>query len=198
MPDEAVHGGFRAFRSLPRDPVDAAAFRNPSSFKEYWRRRRTFCAQSTSFSVMEFMLAFGSVGDFIAVAKLIKDIIAALDDCRGSAKNYRDVVRELEILHRTVQQVERIYDDNTLDVHLDDLKALATSNLAQINGSLHDFRDRTQKFSPGLNEDGTKNRARDAFWKIQWKFKEHEVIKFKDEIRGHTASLSMLLGITNM
>ncbi|KAH9242408.1 hypothetical protein K456DRAFT_27845 [Colletotrichum gloeosporioides 23] len=147
---------------------------------------------------MEFMLAFGSVGDFIAVAKLIKDIIAALDDCRGSAKNYRDVVRELEILHRTVQQVERIYDDNTLEVHLDDLKALATSNLAQINGSLHDFRDRTQKFSPSLSEDGTKNRARDAIWKIQWKFKEHEVIKFNDEIRGHTASLSMLLGITNI
>ncbi|KAF0316324.1 hypothetical protein GQ607_016424 [Colletotrichum asianum] len=53
---------------------------------------------------MEFTLAFGAVGDFIAVIALIKDIITALDDSRGSAKDYRDIVHSLEILQRTVEQ----------------------------------------------------------------------------------------------
>lgn len=35
---------------------------------------------------MELAFTFGAVGDFIALSVLIKDIIGALDDCRGSSK----------------------------------------------------------------------------------------------------------------
>ncbi|KAF4485019.1 hypothetical protein CGGC5_v007122 [Colletotrichum fructicola Nara gc5] len=47
---------------------------------------------------MEFTLAFGAVGDFIAVLELIKNIAAALDDSCGSRKEYRGVAQSLKIL----------------------------------------------------------------------------------------------------
>ncbi|GJC96415.1 hypothetical protein ColKHC_05241 [Colletotrichum higginsianum] len=49
---------------------------------------------------MEFTLTFGAVGDFIAVIEVVRSIIVALDDCRGSVKENRDVVQSLEVLRR--------------------------------------------------------------------------------------------------
>ncbi|KAF4811123.1 hypothetical protein CGCSCA5_v010112 [Colletotrichum siamense] len=56
---------------------------------------------------MEFALAFGAVGDFIAVLELIKNIIAALDDSRGPTKVYRDVVQSLGILENFNSKIEK-------------------------------------------------------------------------------------------
>ncbi|KAJ3960640.1 hypothetical protein N0V92_002717 [Colletotrichum tropicale] len=147
---------------------------------------------------MEFTLAFGAVGDFIAVISLIKDIITALDDSRGSTKDYRDAARSLEILQRIVQHVSQIYDDNGTAKDLGDLRILAMNIVRQIQQSLEDFRDRNRKFERTLGGGGTKNVFRDVVRKIQWSFEEKDVMKIRDEMKGYTASLSMLLDITTI
>lgn len=147
---------------------------------------------------MEFTLAFGAVGDFIAVIALIKDIIAVLDDSRGSAKDYRDVVHSLEILQRTVEQVSKIYDDHRVAKDLRDLRILAMNSTSQIQKGLKAFRDRNRKFDCSLGAGAKKIIFRQAFRKIQWSFEEKDVMKFGDEMRGYTVTLSMLLDVTIM
>ena len=48
---------------------------------------------------MEVAPTFGAVGDIISIVVLITEIPAALDECRGSDKAYRDLVDELNLLH---------------------------------------------------------------------------------------------------
>lgn len=147
---------------------------------------------------MEFTLAFGAVGDFIAVIALIKDIITALDDSRGSAKDYRDVVHSLEILQRTVEQVSKIYDDHGVAKDLSDLRILAMNSVSRIQQGLKAFRDGNRKFESSLGTGAKKNVFQDVVRKIQWSFEEKDVNKFRDEMKGYTVSLSMLLDVTTV
>ncbi|KAK2770121.1 hypothetical protein CKAH01_04464 [Colletotrichum kahawae] len=147
---------------------------------------------------MEFTLAFGAVGDFIAVIALIKDIITALDDCRGSAKDYRDVVQALGILGKTVQQVNQIYDDVDVARDLNDLKILAISSAGQIERCLKSFRDHNRKFKRSLGAGGAQHILQGVTRKIQWRFEEKDVTKFREDIKWYTTSLSMLLEVTTI
>lgn len=147
---------------------------------------------------MEFTLAFGAVGDFIAVIALIKDIITALDDSRGSTKDYRDVIHSLEILQRTVEQVSKIYDDHGVAKDLSDLRILAMNSASRIQQALEAFRNRNRKFDNSLGPGAKKKVFRDVIRKIQWSFEEKDVNKLRDEMKGYTVSLSMLLDVTTM
>ncbi|KZL74992.1 hypothetical protein CT0861_07526 [Colletotrichum tofieldiae] len=147
---------------------------------------------------MEFALTCGAVGDFIAVIALIKDIVSALDGCRGSVKGYRDILQSLGVLQRTVEQAAEVYSDSKLLDGLDDLTALALRNLEQIRHCLESFHDTTRKFGPSLAGGGSGNVLRDVARKIQWKLEEKDVDKLRAEVMGATVSLSILLDVTNM
>ncbi|KAH6976039.1 hypothetical protein BKA56DRAFT_552474 [Ilyonectria sp. MPI-CAGE-AT-0026] len=147
---------------------------------------------------MEFALAFGSVGDFIAIALLIKDIICALDDCRGSAKEYRDLIQELNILEKTLQEVEHIYNNPRLSDGLDDLSKIALLTTKQIQQCLEGFCDKIQKYGPSLAKAGTGNALKDAARKIQWKLEENDSSKFRADITGYTMSLQVLMEVTTL
>ncbi|GKT58321.1 vegetative cell wall protein gp1 [Colletotrichum tofieldiae] len=147
---------------------------------------------------MEFTLAFGAVGDFIAVIELIKNIIVALDDCRGSARDYQDTVQNLEMLGKILQQVAEVYQDQGFNDHLGDLRAIAWRSLQQIRLCLDGFSDKIQKFAPSLTNGGTKNVFKDVARKIQWKLEEKDVDKFRTEVMGYTMSLNMLLEVTTV
>ncbi|GKT41094.1 uncharacterized protein ColSpa_01275 [Colletotrichum spaethianum] len=145
---------------------------------------------------MEFALTFGAIGDFIAVIELIKNVILALDDCRGSAKEYRDVVYNLEILEKTLQQVAELYQSQSSDSHFGDLRAIALRSLQQIRLCLDELSDKILKFAPSLANGRTKNVFKDVAKKIQWKLEEKDIDKFRAEIMGYTMSLNMLLEVT--
>ncbi|KAH9238386.1 hypothetical protein K456DRAFT_1746487 [Colletotrichum gloeosporioides 23] len=119
---------------------------------------------------MKFTLAFGAVGDFIAVLELIKNIIAALDDSHGSTKAYRDVVQSLGILESTIRQIEQ--------------RCLA------------EFNNKIEKFGPSLT--GAKNALRGAARKVQWRLEEKDVDKFRWELLGHTMAMNTLLELTTL
>jgi uncharacterized protein YbjQ (UPF0145 family) len=56
--------------------------------------------------------AFGfSAGDFITGINLVKDIIKALNDSRGSSKEYLEVITELRGLEVALIHVKAQYND---------------------------------------------------------------------------------------
>ncbi len=50
-------------------------------------------------------ITFGSVGDVIAVGQIAWSLAKALNDSRGSAKEYQGLVKELRAFERAVLQV---------------------------------------------------------------------------------------------
>ncbi|KAJ4120293.1 hypothetical protein NW760_007447 [Fusarium oxysporum] len=149
---------------------------------------------------MDFGLSFGSVGDFITIALLIKDIVAALDDCRGSAKQYRDLVQRLNTLHQTLEAVQQVYEDPQLTQSLEGLSKIALSAVGQIRSCLEAFLGHIRKYEPSLGNSvsGGGNALKDIRRKVQWKLNEKEVEKFCDEVVGCTMTLKMLLEVTTM
>ncbi|KXH30526.1 hypothetical protein CNYM01_02937 [Colletotrichum nymphaeae SA-01] len=147
-------------------------------------------------SAMEFTLTFGAVGDFIAVIEIVKNIIVALDDCRGSAKEYRAVVQSLGVLEKMLQLVANLYNDQGPASGFGDLKAIVLRNVEQIRLCLQGFSEKVQKFAPSLSTEGKKTTLKDVARKIQWKFEENDVEKFRAEIVGYTTSLDVLLEVT--
>jgi len=72
---------------------------------------------------MEVALTFGAVG------LLIKDIVSALDELRGSAKSYRELIEGITLLGQVVEQAAQVYQDSqpsTLD-GLEDLVPIANA-----------------------------------------------------------------------
>ena len=53
-------------------------------------------------------VTFGSVGDIIAVALLVKDLVEALDKSRGSQAEYGQLVQELRLLEDLLRKVDHL------------------------------------------------------------------------------------------
>lgn len=53
---------------------------------------------------MSIAITFGSVGDIIAVAQITAQLLKALSTSRGSSKEFREVVQELETFHGALEQ----------------------------------------------------------------------------------------------
>lgn len=53
-------------------------------------------------------VTFGSVGDINSLCIVIKDVVEALDDSKGSSAEYRGIIRELRALERVLLEVESL------------------------------------------------------------------------------------------
>ena len=146
---------------------------------------------------MELGLTFGSVGDFIAITALIKDIVAALDDARGSAKEYQDLVRELDTLRQTLEEVQKTFEDPQLITSLENLTQIALDTVVQINECLNGFLGQICKYEPTLGTvtSGKGNRLKAVGRKAQWRLNERDVEKFRAEVMGCTMALNVLLKV---
>lgn len=148
---------------------------------------------------MEVTPTFGAVGDFISIALLIKDIISALDECRGSGKAYRDLIEEITLLHKNIEQIERIYQGPNLPDGFDDLQSIVHTTVAKTRQCLEGFCDRvSKKYGKSLVTGGSGNAFKDVARKIQWKFEEKDIEKFRSEVMGYRMSLEMFLQVTTV
>jgi hypothetical protein len=79
-------------------------------------------------------MSFGfSVGDFVAVGKLVGDIISSLQSVGGARSEYQEVMRELDSLNKTLQHLDRLGHDGTSSNVVDSIKihSLELSNSAR-------------------------------------------------------------------
>ncbi|RGP69629.1 vegetative cell wall [Fusarium sporotrichioides] len=146
---------------------------------------------------MEFALSAGAVGDFISIAVLIKDIIAALDDSRGSAKEYQELVQQLNVLSQTLDAVQQTFNNPHLTHSLECISGIALDTVAKTKNCLNDFLHQISKYEPTLGASTSVKKASlvSVRRKIQWKLNEKDVDRFRTEVVGYNATLQVVIGV---
>jgi Fungal N-terminal domain of STAND proteins len=148
----------------------------------------------------EMPVAFGfSVGDFIAALNLVNTVIEAVNNSRGSSATYRALIRELYVLESALLRVKNLEFEESQESEKRALEQAASQCQHAIDG----FLTKIQAYQPHLRAEGSGDcslaRAKDAWMKIKWAFcKEEDVEKFKADLRGHSASIQLLLQTIEM
>jgi hypothetical protein len=136
-------------------------------------------------------MSFGfSVGDFINVTILIKDIITCLKASGGSASEYQELMRELDGLQSALTGIEhlRASPDRTPTVNCIKVAALSCQYL------LRDFLTKLETYGKSLAAGKTRGQVVDCTKKIKYEFvTKTEVQNLRIYLMMHTNSLNMRL-----
>lgn len=144
-------------------------------------------------------VTFGSVGDILAVCLLVKDLIRALDDCRGSADEYQEVIRELEMLDRVLTQVHSLSQTQGRSVELNAVFLVAQHAAEACRKRIEAFHNSIKKFDASLGSGASRASCRAAAMKIRWYLARSDGLdKFRAEINAHCLYLNMIMTTTGM
>lgn len=136
-------------------------------------------------------MSFGfSVGDFIAAANLIKDIISALNT--SSTSEYRELKLELYGLQRALDEIEHLKCDGIDEAALNAVKVAAL----MCQHPLNEFASKLKKFETLGEDPATSGRSRVKLYtlKLRWGFTmEEEVQRLRAYLIAHVGSLNMRL-----
>ncbi|KAL9083194.1 MAG: hypothetical protein Q9159_005916 [Coniocarpon cinnabarinum] len=139
-------------------------------------------------------IAFGSVGDIIAVVLLIKDLVNALNDCKGSAYHFQRLCEQLRVLEQALLQVNQLVQKHESSIELNALCVAADQAARACRGSTEHFLKRIKAYHNSLKQYGSGNILKDVARKIQWNvLRKEEVDRFYAEMVAHTQSLNLLL-----
>lgn len=139
-------------------------------------------------------VACGSVGDIIAVALLVKDLASALNDCRGSSNEFKEVLRELQSLERALREVNVLATKHEATQELHALVEAARAAAQACRQSIDSMLHRVRRYQESLRHGGSGNLLKDGARKVQWKILESdEVDRFRAEVSAHANSLNIVL-----
>jgi hypothetical protein len=146
------------------------------------------------------VVTFSSVGDIISVSLLVKDIVLALDDARGSASEYQAIIRELHILDIALLRVQQLVQTQDDCPEIEALHETARKTVENCRVSVSKFVEGIKKYKQSLVAGGSGHTFKDAARKLQWKIasKDADVVKFRAEIMGYSESLNMLLATAQL
>ncbi len=99
----------------------------------------------------------GSLGDIIALSIIIKDLVKALDESRGSSAEYQESIRKLWALNRVLREVEMLCRTRENTVELNALRETMHCIANQSRQSIEAFLKNVRKFEPSLREGGSGN-----------------------------------------
>ena len=143
---------------------------------------------------MSASVTFGSVGDIITLCIIIKDLVKALDDSKGSSAQYQEVIRELWALDRVLLEVELLWRTCESTNELNALRETAHRMADRCRRSIEAFLKKVEKYRPSLRDGGSGSVLRDATMKIRWQVSHaDELTKFRAEINAHCSAINMLL-----
>ena len=133
-----------------------------------------------------------SVGDFIAVAKVIKTIISSLKQSTRAPNEYQELERELFGLQMALYEIEH------LEVHPSRQPAANAIKCAALSCKhvLVEFESKLSKYKEPLGHDRALARFNfnSVSKKLQWEFQiANEVSKLRVYIAAHVGSLNMRL-----
>lgn len=138
-------------------------------------------------------MSFGfSVGDFVAVAKLIKEISSCLQDGQGAKQDYQDLLRELECLEQALRRLDQLQQSpaSTSSVNLDSIKYAALS----CRRPLEQFLGKIRKYDKSLGLWGKSGVIKTATDKLKWGFgQKEEVGKLQAYLNIHVGTINILL-----
>jgi hypothetical protein len=143
-------------------------------------------------------ITFGSVGDIISVCIIVKDLVTALDDTRGSTTEYREVIRELWILDRALLEVDLLSRTCENTVEMNALCQAAHQAAANCRQSMEAFTAKLKKYNSCLGEDRSKSVIRNTIKKVQWVSEKDDLARFRAQVNAHGSSINMLLATASL
>lgn len=144
-------------------------------------------------------VTFGSVGDIISVSLLIKDLLVALDDSRGSSDSYRAIIRELYTLDSALLHVDQLSRTHNATAELHGLCTTARQTVDRCRECIDKFKLKIQKYKRSLATGGSGKTIGDTARKIQWSVSEKQhLMSFRAELTGYTESINMLIATASV
>jgi hypothetical protein len=136
-------------------------------------------------------MSFGfSVGDFLAVGKLIADITSSLKEAGGSKSEYRDVVLELECLHKTLVHLDRLSQQGDNSRTADSIKYAALS----CRRPLEEFLGKVKRYEGSLGPNATGPAWKAPMDKVRFRLSgSEEVRRMQNYLSVHVGTINILL-----
>jgi len=141
-------------------------------------------------------LAFGfSAGDIITGISLVKDLITAIQDSKGSSKEYLELISELRGLESALLEVKKL----PFRSEQHQQQAVLREAVVRCRTCIDDFLTTMTKYHSHLRLDGSQRPWQDAIRKIQWRLtKKEDIERFRSAIVFHTQTLQILLITTQL
>ncbi|KAF2800861.1 hypothetical protein K505DRAFT_227706 [Melanomma pulvis-pyrius CBS 109.77] len=134
-------------------------------------------------------MSFGfSVGDFIAIGKLICDITSCLQSVGGAKSDYQELIREFELLDAALRHLDQLDNTTSASTRLDAIKYAALS----CRLPLEEFLDKARKYEKSLGIWNKVHIVKSTTNKLGWTFKQ------KDEIKRLQTYLNVHIGTINI
>ncbi|KAF2432595.1 hypothetical protein EJ08DRAFT_585341 [Tothia fuscella] len=131
-----------------------------------------------------------SIGDFIAVLKLVSQVVDSLRESSHATSTFRSLITELHSLETALIRIKRLDPDTGQNVDKIALWAAAS----QCQRTIDDFYGKVKKYQPHLQGGGTGEKIKDVWMKFRWTVcKKDDLDNFRAEIRGHASSIEILL-----
>jgi len=142
-------------------------------------------------------MSFGfSVGDFLAAANLIAEVVSALREAGGSGSQYQHITNKLEVLDRALRDVNRLEPAEGLEEALEAIKTTALS--CQI--PLLEYLSKIGKYNKSLGTGQSSGVMKDVFSKMEWQTskKSEAAMRLEAEIVAYLGAINLLLGLYKM
>jgi hypothetical protein len=113
-------------------------------------------------------MSFGfSVGDFIAGAELALTLYQSLSTAKGSAAEYRELIAELNVVHKVLVQVDQLRAANHFaQATIQDMLFIVASATSAMEAFLTNY----ESYGLSLREAGSGNIIKDVWKKGSWTF----------------------------
>jgi hypothetical protein len=145
-------------------------------------------------------VTFGSVGDIVAVGLLVKDLIAALDEARGSKAEYRAAVQAIKTLDDTINLVnQHVIRQGVATSELRNLCETSRQAVARCSALGDAFLKRIRRYQTTFEESHRPNKLKEITMGVRWRIGEKEALeRFHAEVLGASLSLQTLLATANL
>ena len=141
-------------------------------------------------------MSFGfSVGDFVAVGKLVVEITNSLKDAGGSKSGYQDLLRQLESLQRALQDLDKLQAQGSPSATLDSIK----SNALMCRRPLEEFLGKLKRYDKSLGVWGKPGAWKETRGKVRWALgRQKEVHKLQSYLNVQVGTINMRLSEYNL
>jgi hypothetical protein len=161
----------------------------PSKGTASVRCRPTFCHDflRTLLTIMSFGF---SIGDFVAVGKLVSDIVSSLQSVGGAKSEYQELVSEFQSLRAALCHLDQLESRASDPSKVQAIKCAALS----CRYPLENFLAKIRKYEASLGPRGQSKVGKTATDKLRWMFGDkHDIKQLQTYLNIHIGTINLML-----
>ena len=140
-----------------------------------------------------------SIGDVIVLAQLIKELITALQDSKGSSAEYQECIDKLLALNQIVSEVEAICISFKNVDELNTQRDALLYTVQRCKRFVENVLQNTKKYDSSLSKGGSRNNIRDAWRKLEWRtLRSDQLAKIAVEVIYYCSIFSSHMSAASM